>query len=97
MAIPIVKACVDSALQLGLPEARLPLGDAAILLATEALFSALGGFVWNLLPIPAGYRVDATMNAYGVAGCAVIFAAIVLSQLQGKAGQPEQARVGRNE
>lgn len=27
-AIPIVKACVDSALQLGLPEARLPLADA---------------------------------------------------------------------
>ena len=26
-AIPIVKACVDSALQLGLPEARLPLAD----------------------------------------------------------------------
>ena len=34
MAIPIVKACVDSALQIGLPEARLPLADAAILLAT---------------------------------------------------------------
>ncbi len=33
-AIPIVKACVDSALQLGLPEARLPLADAAVLLAT---------------------------------------------------------------
>ncbi len=33
-AIPIVKACVDSALQIGLPEARLPLADAAILLAT---------------------------------------------------------------
>ncbi|WP_367925252.1 replication-associated recombination protein A [uncultured Ruthenibacterium sp.] len=33
-AIPIVKACVDSALQLGMPEARLPLADAAILLAT---------------------------------------------------------------
>ncbi len=33
-AIPIVKACVDSAMQLGLPEARLPLGDAVILLAT---------------------------------------------------------------
>ena len=33
-AIPIVKACVDSALQLGLPEARLPLAQAAILLAT---------------------------------------------------------------
>jgi len=34
-AIPIVKACVDSALQLGLPEARIPLADAVILLATS--------------------------------------------------------------
>lgn len=33
-AISIVKACVDSALQLGLPEAQLPLGQAVILLAT---------------------------------------------------------------
>ena len=33
-AIPVVKACVDSALQLGMPEARLPLADAVILLAT---------------------------------------------------------------
>ena len=33
-AIPIVKAAVDSALQLGLPEARLPLANACILLAT---------------------------------------------------------------
>ena len=33
-AIPIVKACVDAALQLGLPEARLPLADAVLLLAT---------------------------------------------------------------
>ena len=33
-ALPIVKACVDSALQLGMPEARLPLADAVILLAT---------------------------------------------------------------
>lgn len=35
MAITITKACVDSALQLGLPEARIPLGDAAVLLATS--------------------------------------------------------------
>ena len=34
-AVPIVKACVDSALQLGLPEARLPLAEAALLLATS--------------------------------------------------------------
>lgn len=33
-AIPIVKACVDSAVQLGLPEGRLPLANAAIFLAT---------------------------------------------------------------
>ena len=32
--IPIVKAAVDSALQLGMPEARLPLANAAILIAT---------------------------------------------------------------
>ena len=34
MAVPIVKACVDSALQLGLPEARLPLAEAVLFLAT---------------------------------------------------------------
>ncbi|MDE7231432.1 MAG: replication-associated recombination protein A [Oscillospiraceae bacterium] len=34
-AIPIVKACVDSAMQLGLPEARIPLANAIILLATS--------------------------------------------------------------
>lgn len=33
-AISITKACVDAAVQLGLPEARLPLAEAAILLAT---------------------------------------------------------------
>lgn len=32
--IPIVKACVDSAIQLGMPEARLPLANATILIAT---------------------------------------------------------------
>lgn len=33
--IPIVKACVDAALMLGMPEARIPLGDAAVLMATS--------------------------------------------------------------
>lgn len=33
-AISIVKACVDSAVQLGLPEAMIPLAEAVILLAT---------------------------------------------------------------
>ena len=34
MAMAITKACVDAAVQVGLPEARLPLAEAAILLAT---------------------------------------------------------------
>ena len=33
-AIAIVKACVDTAMQLGLPEAQLPLAQAVVLLAT---------------------------------------------------------------
>ena len=33
-AMPIVKACVDSANMLGLPEARIPLAEAVLLLAT---------------------------------------------------------------
>ena len=33
--IPIVKSCVDMALMLGMPEARIPLGDAAVLMATS--------------------------------------------------------------
>ena len=35
MIIPIVKSCVDMALMLGMPDARIPLGDAAVLMATS--------------------------------------------------------------
>ena len=35
MILPIVKSCVDMALVLGVPEARIPLGDAAVLMATS--------------------------------------------------------------
>lgn len=45
-AITIVKACVDSAVQLGLPEARIPLAEAAVLLATapksNTAYAAIG-------------------------------------------------------
>lgn len=34
-AVTVVKSCVDSALQLGLPEARIPLAEAIILLCTS--------------------------------------------------------------
>lgn len=40
-AVPIVKACIDSALQLGLPEARLPLAQAALLIATAPKSNAV--------------------------------------------------------
>ena len=33
--LPVVKSCVDMALMLGMPEARIPLGDAAVLMATS--------------------------------------------------------------
>lgn len=35
MAMPIVKACVDAAVQIGLPEARIPLAEATVFLATQ--------------------------------------------------------------
>ena len=48
--LPIVNACVDMALKLGMPEARIPLADAAVLMATspksnsgyEAMNNAIG-------------------------------------------------------
>jgi len=52
MAIPIVKACVDSALMLGLPEGRIPLADAAILLATSpksnSAYKALASALYDI-------------------------------------------------
>lgn len=35
LIIPVVKSCVDMALMLGMPEGRIPLGDAAVLMATS--------------------------------------------------------------
>ena len=54
-AVTIVKSCVDSAMQLGLPEARIPLAQAVVLLATapksnsayEAINSAMED--WRLI------------------------------------------------
>ncbi len=45
-ATTIVKSCVDSALQLGLPEAQLPLGEAAILLATAPKSNTSAMAIW---------------------------------------------------
>lgn len=35
MAVVVVKTCIDAAMQLGLPEARIPLAEAVILLCTS--------------------------------------------------------------
>lgn len=60
---------------------------AAILMSTEALFSVIGGMLWNLLPIDASMKVEASLNSYGIVGCVVIFIAIILSQIPTKAPQ----------
>ena len=57
--IPIVKAAVDAALMVGLPEARIPLADAVILVATSpkcnsgnnAIDAALAIFLFTLFPL----------------------------------------------
>lgn len=59
MAIPIVKACVDSAVQLGLPEGRLPLADAVVLLCTAPKSnSAYLGIEAALADVRAGRTGD---------------------------------------
>jgi len=45
-AISIVKACVDSALQLGLPEAQLPLAEGVILCATAPKSNSASQAIW---------------------------------------------------
>ncbi len=47
--IPIVKAAVDAALQVGLPEASLPLADAVILVATAPKSNSGGEAIWAAL------------------------------------------------
>jgi putative ATPase len=58
-AVSIVKACVDSALQLGLPEAQLPLAQAALLLATAPKSnSASAGIASAWADVKAGRTGD---------------------------------------
>lgn len=54
-AMPIVKACVDSAIQLGLPEGKIPLAQATILLATSPKSnSAINGISAAMADIQGG-------------------------------------------
>ncbi len=58
-AAVIVKACVDSALQVGLPEAGLPLAEATILLATAPKSNSSAAAYWAALEdVQAGQAVS---------------------------------------
>jgi len=48
-AISVVKACVDSAFQVGFPEAVLPLSEATILLATSPKSNSASEAIWSAL------------------------------------------------
>lgn len=48
-AISVVKACVDSAFQVGFPEAVLPLSEATILLATSPKSNSASEAIWAAL------------------------------------------------
>ena len=58
MAIPIVKAVVDSALMLGMPEARIPLANAAIMLATapksNSAYMAINSALYDIETMDTG-------------------------------------------
>ena len=47
MAIAVTKACVDSAIQLGFPEAQLPLSEAVLLLATAPKSNSASMAIWS--------------------------------------------------
>lgn len=57
-AITVVKACVDSALMLGLPEGRIPLAEATILLATapksNSAYMALADAIYDIENMDTG-------------------------------------------
>lgn len=58
-AISIVKACVDSARELGLPEAQIPLAEATILLATAPKSnSAVSAIKMAMADVKAGHTGD---------------------------------------
>lgn len=59
LAVTIVKSCVDSALQLGLPEARIPLSQAVILLASSPKSnSAINAYANAAADLTAGKSGD---------------------------------------
>jgi drug/metabolite transporter (DMT)-like permease len=62
---------------------------AAIIFSTESVFAALGGLLWNLIA-PEHLRVSQEILPIGYVGCGIIFAGIVLSQLEFKKKQAKE-------
>lgn len=53
---------------------------AVILMSTESVFSAVGGVLWNLI-VPVALHITQDISPIGYIGCGVIFAGVVLSQI----------------
>lgn len=53
---------------------------AVIIMSTESVFSAVGGVLWNLI-VPLSLQVSQNISPIGYVGCAVIFAGVVVSQI----------------
>ncbi len=60
---------------------------AAIIFSTESVFAAIGGILWNLVT-PAHLHVTQEILPIGYVGMLIIFAGIVLSQLQFRPKKP---------
>jgi len=66
LAIPLVKACCDAARELGMPEARLPLSDAVILLTTAPKSNSALAIDAALADVRAGKIGDVPRNLQNV-------------------------------
>ena len=87
-AVSIVKSCVDTAMQLGLPEAQLPLAQAAVLLATapksNSVVNAIGAAEMTYYANRIGGKTyDYMPPLIGIA-CIYLFFVVILTWLQGK-------------
>jgi hypothetical protein len=49
-------------------------------MSTESVFSAIGGVLWNLI-VPVSLHVNQDISPIGYVGCAVIFAGVIISQV----------------
>ncbi len=53
---------------------------AVIIMSTESVFSAVGGVLWNLI-VPVSLQVSQNISPIGYVGCGIIFAGVIVSQI----------------